>query len=336
MRTLTRGLIVGVVALGIAVPVAAQSPAASTIPTAAATTWPKPVVKPGDTLGISLISTTDTNTVNAMDAFKKLAEADGWKVNEVDTQGNQDNANSAIESFANQGVKGIISTIYPPDALQAGITAANAKGIPVIGHFSGDGPGVAAFSSSGGDDQMTRAMAEAMGGKGEVLALTYRPGKPCLEREVILEIVMKDYRGITVSRQEMTLPDYVGPTADAARGWASSRPAGKANYAIWGCWEGFTLAAITSLKELDRNDVKTYGYNGDADAQQAIRDGWLTATTWFDNLKVGQDEYATLMQAISAGSAWQKIQIPATTVVVTKDNIDQWLTDHPEAKPPAK
>jgi ribose transport system substrate-binding protein len=322
MRTFTKSLIPVVAAMAIAMPAVAQSPAA-------------PVVKPGDTIGISLISTTDTNTVNAMNAFTDLAKADGWTVNQVDTQGDQNNANSAIEQFANQGVKGIVSTIYPPDALQAGITAANAAGIPVVGHFSGNGPGLAAFSSSGGDDQMTQQMVQAMGGKGEVLALTYRPGKPCLEREQILDTVLAANPGITVTKQEMTLPDYIGPTADAARGWAQSRPAGGAPLAIWGCWEGFTLAAITSLKELGRNDIKTYGYNGDAPAQQAIRDGWLTATTWFDNIAVGKDEYKVLMDAIAAGKAWKPVQVPATTVVVTKDTIDGWLTAHPEAVPPA-
>lgn len=320
MRTFTKALVPVLAAIAVATPVVAQSPAA-------------PAVNPGDTIGISLISTTDTNTVNAMNAFKALAEADGWTINEVDTQGSQDNANSAIEQFANQGVKGIVSTIYPPDALQAGLTAATAAGIPVVGHFSGDGPGLAAYSSSGGDDQMTQQMVQAMGGKGEVLALTYRPGKPCLEREEILDKVLADNPGITVTKQEMTLPDYIEPTAQAARGWAQSRPAGGAPLAIWGCWEGFTLAAITALKELDRNDVLTYGYNGDADAQQAIRDGWLTATTWFDNVAVGQDEYKVLMDAIAAGKDWTPVQVPATTVVVTKDTIDQWLTDHPEAAP---
>ncbi|MFN8621283.1 MAG: substrate-binding domain-containing protein, partial [Chloroflexota bacterium] len=219
MRTFTKALVPVLAAIAVATPVVAQSPAA-------------PAVNPGDTIGISLISTTDTNTVNAMNAFKALAEADGWTINEVDTQGSQDNANSAIEQFANQGVKGIVSTIYPPDALQAGITAANAAGIPVVGHFSGDGPGLAAYSSSGGDDQMTQQMVQAMGGKGEVLALTYRPGKPCLEREEILDKVLADNPGITVTKQEMTLPDYIEPTAQAARGWAQSRPAGGAPLAI--------------------------------------------------------------------------------------------------------
>ncbi|MCY7418963.1 MAG: sugar ABC transporter substrate-binding protein [Chloroflexi bacterium] len=321
MRTFTKSLIPVVAAMAMAMPAVAQSPAA-------------PVVNPGDAIGISLISTTDTNTVNAMTAFKELATTDGWTINEVDALGEANGANSAIESFVNQGVKGIISTIFPADALQAGITAANTAGIPVVGHFSGDGPGLAAFSSSGGDAQMTQAMADAMGGTGEVLALTYRPGKPCLERELILDAVLAANPGITVTKQEMTIPDYVEPTAEAARGWAQSRPAGGAPLAIWGCWEGFTLAAITALKELERNDVKTYGYNGDADAQQAIRDGWLTATTWFDNVAVGKDEYAVLMDAIAAGADWTPVEVPATTVVVNAETIDAWLVEHPEAIPP--
>jgi ribose transport system substrate-binding protein len=326
MRTLTRSLIPVLAAMAIAMPAAAQSPAASPV---------KPVVNPGDTIGISLIDSADTNTVNAMDAFTELAKADGWQVNLVDTLGQANNANSAIEQFANQGVKGIVSTIYPADAVQAGITAANAAGIPVVGHFSGNGPGLAAYSSSGGDAQMTQAMVDAMGGTGEILALTYRPGKPCLEREDILDAVLAKNPGIKVTKQEMSIPNFEGPTADAARGWAQSRPAGGAPLAIWGCWEGFTLAAITALKELDRNDIKTYGYNGDAPAQQAIRDGWLTATTWFDNVAVGKDEYKVLMDAIAAGSAWTPVEVPATTVVVNKDTIDAWLTEHPEAMPPA-
>ena len=207
MRNLRSSLGATALVLALSVPAVAQDESTT------------PEVNPGDKIGISLIATTDTNTVNAMTAFKARAEADGWEIIEVDTQGAQDNANTAIESFVNQGVKGIMSTIYPPDALQAGITAANEAGIPVVGHFSGDGPGVAAFSSSGGDEQMTQLMVDTMGGTGQVLAFTYRPGKPCLEREDVFDAVMANYPDIQVTKQEGEFPEYVQSTADAARGW---------------------------------------------------------------------------------------------------------------------
>ena len=325
MRYMRSGLGATALVVALSAPVVAQDESDSMAPE----------VNPGDKIGISLIATTDTNTVNAMTAFKARAEADGWEIIEVDTQGAQDNANTAIESFVNQGVKGIMSTIYPPDALQAGITAANEAGIPVVGHFSGDGPGVAAFSSSGGDDQMTQMMVDTMGGTGQVLAFTYRPGKPCLEREDVFDAVMANYPDIEVTKQEGEFPEYVQSTADAARGWMISRPKGEDNYAIWACWEGFSLAAIPVMKESERDDVLNYGYNADFDGQAAVREGWLTATTWFDNLKAGNDEYDVLMEAIAAGDAWELNQeIPAETVVVTADNIDAWLAEHPEAAPP--
>ncbi len=283
------------------------------------------------TIGVVLITTADVNTVNAMNAFAALAQSEGWKVIQADSQGQQDMANSAIEGFVQQKVDGIVSTIYPPDALQAGIQAANQAGIPIVGHFSGDGAGLAAWSSSGDGEEMIRLMIKSMGGKGEVLALTYRPGKPALEREAVLDRVMAEFPNIRVTKQEVQQPDTLGTSAEAARGWLASRAVGKANYAIWGAWDAPCVGAVTALKELGRQDVRVYGYNADADAQGLIRDGWMTASTWFDNEKVGEAEYRVLINAIAAGKTWKKIQVPASVVVVTKENIDTWLSRHPEA-----
>ena len=61
-----------------------------------------------------------------------------------------------------------------------------------------------------------------------------------------------------------------------------------------------------------------------------MRDGDLTATYWADSEREGEVLVEEIEKAIDAGDSWTPIDIDVPGVLVTADNVEQFLTDHPE------
>jgi ribose transport system substrate-binding protein len=141
--------------------------------------------------------------------------------------------------------------------------------------------------------------------------------------------MLKDHPGIKVTKNEVSIPGFLQDGADYATAWLAANPEG-GKLAVWGCWEDPTLGAISALKQAQRTDVLTYGINGSSTAIKAVQDGSLTATVYEDGVKEGETMFSTTLAAIENGAGEQQtIDVPG--VLVTADNIDQFLTDHPEA-----
>ena len=147
-------------------------------------------------LGIVSISATEANNVRYIQGATKAAGELGWQVNIVDAAGNADQANAAIQNFAQLGAHAIIDMVFPFSSIGAGLDAAGGAGIPVVTWGGGLGSTVAATNGSGGPMAIpvVELMVENMGGKGSILALTYRTGEVCRNREVVMdEIVAKTW-----------------------------------------------------------------------------------------------------------------------------------------------
>src|SRR5690606_28127017 len=129
-------------------------------------------------LGIVSITATEANNVRYINGATKAAEELGWQVNVVDAAGSADQANAAIQNFAQIGAVAIIDMVFPWSSIGAGLDAAAAAGIPVVSWGGGLGSTVAATNGSGGPMAIpvVELMVEEMEGKGSVLALTYRTG----------------------------------------------------------------------------------------------------------------------------------------------------------------
>ncbi|MCU1569754.1 MAG: sugar transporter substrate-binding protein [Naasia sp.] len=282
-------------------------------------------------LGIVTISATDANNARVIKGATDAAEAAGWTVEVVDAAGNADQANSAITNFVNKGAGMIFDLVFPTSSLGAGLAAAQGANIPVATWGGGLGTGVVMTTGAGAPfaEPATQAMLDALGDKGSVLALTYRTGQVCRDREGIFDAMLKDHPGIKVTKNEVSIPGFLQDGADYATAWLAANPEG-GKLAVWGCWEDPTLGAISALKQAQRTDVLTYGINGSSTAIKAVQDGSLTATVYEDGVKEGETMFSTTLAAIENGAGEQQtIDVPG--VLVTADNIDQFLTDHPEA-----
>jgi ribose transport system substrate-binding protein len=283
-------------------------------------------------LGIVSISATEANNARYIQGATAAAKEDGWTVSVIDAAGSADQANSAIQNFAERGASAIVDMVFPYSSIGAGLAAAKTANIPVVTWGGGLGGTVAATNGSGAEiaKPVLDLMAADFGAKGDILALTYHTGEVCRNREVLMDQIMAKSSGVTVTKNEVRIPGYFEDGAQYANAWLASHPAGD-KLAIWGCWDDPAIGAIGSLRQQGRDDVKVYGVNGNAQAIENIQNGHMTATAWQDSYTEGYQMVKLLKDIKAAGAGWapKAVEIPA--VLVTKDTVAQFLKDHPDA-----
>lgn len=284
-------------------------------------------------LGIVSITATEANNVRYINGATKAAEELGWQVNVVDAAGSADQANAAIQNFAQIGAIAIIDMVFPWSSIGAGLDAASSAGIPVVTWGGGLGSTVAATNGSGGPMAIpvVELMVEQLEGKGSVLALTYRTGEVCRNREVVMDEILANYPDIIVTKNEVRIPGYFEDGAQYANAWLASHPAGQENLAIWGCWDDPAIGAIGSLRAQGRDDVKVYGINGNAQALENIRNGHMTATAWQDSFTEGYNMVKMLEEIVAAGDKWTPVAAEVPAVLVTSETVEAFVSEHPEA-----
>ena len=284
-------------------------------------------------VGIVSISANEANNARYIAGAQAAAKEIGWQVAVVDAAGNADQANAAIQNFAQRGAAAVVDMVFPYTSIGAGLAAAKAAKIPLVTWGGGLGGSVAATNGSGGpmtvpvDDLMIKTM----DGKGALLELTYHTGEVCRNREVELDTALKAHPDIKVIKNEVRIPGYFEDGAQYATAWLASHPANKENLAIWGCWDDPAIGAIGALRSQGRTDVKVYGVNGNAQALEDIKKGLMTATAWQDSYTEGGNMIKLLPEIAKAGADWTPKAVEVPAVLVTKDTVDKFLADHPAA-----
>ena len=283
-------------------------------------------------IGIVSISATEANNVRYIQGATKAAEELGYQVSVVDAAGSADQANSAIQNFAQLGAFAIVDMVFPFSSIGAGLDAAGTAGIPVVTWGGGLGGTVAATNGSGGPMAIpvVQTMLDKMGGKGSILALTYHTGEVCRNREVVMDEMVAKFPDIKVTKNEVRIPGYFEDGAQYAIAWLASHPAGE-NLAIWGCWDDPAIGAIGSLRAQGRDDVQVYGINGNAQALENIKNGFMTATAWQDSTTEGYNMVKMLADIKAAGASWTPKAAEVPAVLVTKDTVAAFTAEHPDA-----
>ena len=284
-------------------------------------------------VGIVSISATEANNARYISGAEAAAKELGWQVSVIDAAGSADQANAAIQNFAQRGAAAIVDMVFPFSSIGAGLDAAKSANIPVVSWGGGLGSTVAATNGSGGPMvvPVNDLMIKAMNGKGSILALTYHTGEVCRNREVELDKALAAYPDIKVTKNEVRIPGYFEDGAQYANAWLASHPAGDESLAIWGCWDDPAIGAIGSLRAQARDDVKVYGVNGNAQALENIKNGFMTATAWQDSYTEGYNMIKMLPDIQKAGAGWQPKAVEVPAVLVTKDTVEKFIADHPDA-----
>jgi ribose transport system substrate-binding protein len=284
-------------------------------------------------VGIVSISATEANNARYISGAEAAAKELGWEVSVIDAAGSADQANAAIQNFAQREATAIVDMVFPFSSIGAGLAAAKSANIPVVTWGGGLGSTVAATNGSGGPMvvPVNELMLKDLDGKGSLLALAYRTGEVCRNREVELDKALAAYPDIKVTKNEVRIPGYFEDGAQYANAWLAAHPAGDEKLAIWGCWDDPAIGAIGSLRAQGRDDVKVYGVNGNAQALENIKNGFMTATAWQDSYTEGYNMIKLLPEIKKAGADWQPKAVEVPAVLVTKETVEQFIAEHPDA-----
>lgn len=290
------------------------------------------IAQDGMLVGIVSIAATEANNVRYIAGAEKAADELGWEVSVIDAAGSADQANSGMQNFVQRGAGAIIDMVFPVSSLGAGLASADEAGVPVVSWGGGLGGSVAATNGSGGPMAIpvVELMIDNLGGKGSILALTYRTGEVCRDREVVLDEMLAAYPDIKVTKNEVPIPGYFEAGAQFAVAWLASHPSGSEPLAIWGCWDDPSIGAIGTLRQQGRTDVDVYGINGNAQALENIQNGHMTATAWQDSYTEGYNMVKMLVD-IKASDNWEPVAVEVPAVLVDADSIAEFLEMHPEA-----
>ncbi len=264
------------------------------------------------------------------------AKAHGDKVTSLDSNADVSKANSLMSTGVRQGYNAIVLDSYPPKALEAGLTATRAAKVPVYlaAAFTKAPPGVSLTMAMRGGVPETERLVKDMGEDAQVLAFTYDAGDSCKDTGLGLDKVIAQHPGIKVTKHPVKIPGWEADAAAATRAWLQSHPKGKGKYAIWGCWDGPNIGAVSALQQEGRDDVKVFGKDGTAQALKLLqkKDGRYTATVWFDL----RDQGVTIVKRIHTDAKLGYANIKPEAInqkytEVDESNIDKFAREHPEA-----
>ncbi|MEJ8572973.1 sugar ABC transporter substrate-binding protein [Microbaculum marinum] len=283
------------------------------------------------TLGIVALLANDALNIDVIAGATDAATKAGWEVKVTDTQASADQANAAMSSFAVQGVDAIFVLAFASSAIGSGLQAARQADIPVAtwGGEIVDGIVVTTSGEQVGEDSVNYLL-EQVGDEANILALTFHPGKLCIDRGVAFDKGVEGKPGLDITYSEITVPGQVQNGNALASAWLTRHPAGGDKpLGIWSCWDEPMTGAVAALRQAGRTDVKTVSINGSPQALQLVKDGDMTATVWQPAYEEGKQVFETILEAIEAGDSWEPKVITIPGVVVSSENVDEFMAEHP-------
>ena len=283
-------------------------------------------------IGIVTFSTNDISTNDMVASMTKSAESKGWTVTNLDARGDPLQANTAIKQLVTRKADAVIVTVFDSTSLASGIAAAKDAGVPVLSAGGGLAPGVAYAASTGAAPPVVDMMLRDLGSKGSVLDLSYHAGIPCRERADAFDAAVKANPDLKATTHEIEIQSAAASSQAATSAWLAATSKAPGPFAIFNCFDDNAMGAIAALRQNGRTDVKVYSFNATAPALQAVKAGTMTATLWVDLKSAGTILVDAVPDILKAGASWQPRSVVPGNIVVTRDNVADFLEQHPDRK----
>jgi len=206
------------------------------------------------------------------DVFTRLAEAQGWTVKSVDTAGDVVAAVNQTKQWIDEGVDVIVNDTVPNELMTDGIKAAQAAHVPWFSVSAGTAAGVTNEAEANefvSGSTLATAMINQMGGKGNILRLTWSGLQPVRERAAALDAVVTERPGVKIVQTiELQVP-----------GWADDAYKQVTNYlqthkdvnAIWMPWDDFAPDVVRAVTESGQDKIIVGGFDLDDAAADQLR-----------------------------------------------------------------
>lgn len=234
--------------------------------------------------------------------------------------------NDAIETYIQQGVKGIMVDAIDVNGIMPAIKEAAAKNIPVIAIDAvlPEGPQkaqVGVDNNNGGaliGNYFTKYVKDNMGGKAKLGIVGALNSAIQNQRQKGFEDTLKGHDGIKV----VGVVDGRNIQDDALTAAENLITGNPDMTAIYATGEPALLGAIAAVENQGRQkDIKVFGWDLTAKAVSGIDQGYVAAVLQQDPENMGASAVKALNTLVVDGKTVDKtIQVPAT--IVTKANVD--------------
>lgn len=298
----------------------------------AACTAVAPAPSAGDTGAASAPSITvavvtpymaNATTKYAIEQFEKYGKEQGWNVTVTDTNADFNQLVSRIEDAVTQQVDAIVLGMGDPAQMTKGLEAAQAAGIPVFGLDAGNGPGVVLnITSDNGQlgKETAHFLAEAIGGKGNVIMFTHDPHPGVRARAEAAAAEFANYPEITIiEKKHIEVPGPVDFARNATQDLLTAYPNDGDIAGIWAGWDEPALGATQAIEAAGRSGILVVGIDGTDFARAEIDKGGPFVASIAQDFDGMAQQLADIIAAYLNGElpASETVQIPG--VLVTRE-----------------
>ena len=219
----------------------------------------------------------NATTKYVIDQFQAAGEAKGWTVTVSDTNADFNELVNRIENAVTQDVDAIVLGMGDPAQMTKGLESAAAAGIPVFGLDAGVADNVALNITSDNAQlgaETAKYLAEALGGKGNVVMFTHDPHPGVRARAEAAAAEFAKYPGITVIEQKhIEVPGPVDFARTATQDLLTANPEAGSIAGIWAGWDEPALGATQAIEAAARTEIKVVGIDGTDFARAEIVKG---------------------------------------------------------------
>ncbi|MFZ4661036.1 MAG: sugar ABC transporter substrate-binding protein [Caldilineaceae bacterium] len=219
----------------------------------------------------------NATTKYVIDRFQAEGTAKGWNVTVTDTNADFNELVNRIDNAVTQGVDAIVLGMGDPAQMTKGLESAAAAGIPVFGLDAGVADNVALnITSDNGQlgKETAHQLAEAIGGKGNVVMFTHDPHPGVRARAEAAAAEFANYPDITViEKKHIEVPGPVDFARTLTQDLLTANPDAGSIAGIWAGWDEPALGAVQAIEAAGRAEILVVGIDGTDFAKAEIAKG---------------------------------------------------------------
>ena len=219
----------------------------------------------------------NATTKYVIDRFQAEGTAKGWNVTVTDTNADFNELVNRIDNAVTQGVDAIVLGMGDPAQMTKGLESAAAAGIPVFGLDAGVADNVALnITSDNGQlgKETAHQLAEAIGGKGNVVMFTHDPHPGVRARAEAAAAEFANYPDIMViEKKHIEVPGPVDFARTLTQDLLTANPDAGSIAGIWAGWDEPALGAAQAIEAAGRAEILVVGIDGTDFAKAEIAKG---------------------------------------------------------------
>lgn len=278
----------------------------------------------GIKIGVSAPDLTNVFFIQIKDAMEAALTGEHDELIIQDAAGDQNKQMNDVADMISQGCDVICISAINSEGVRATLEACKEANIPVIAFNTAvKNPELVKCTVVSDNIEAGRlcaqALAEALGGKGKVVEITYSTTEVCYNRQMGFEEELKKYPDIEIIQTkdvEKAKSDYSQPVMVD---FINANPQIDGVFTIN---DPTARGAIAALKEAGRLDeTKVVAIDGSDEGKDFIRAGEMVASAAQDPATIGKTCIETAYKLIAGETVESKIVVPMS--IITSENVDE-------------